>query len=180
MALRDVLRGREGELAERWLAAILASYPADAADFLRRERDEFANPVGQTLARETRAILRALLGDGTGPGGAHAGAELRARLEPIVKIRSIQGLGAAQAVSLFYQLKTAVRGVLDPELGDARMLHELLELELEIDTLALWAFDIFMGCRDRLCEIRVNELKRSVHALLRRASGDADDSVSLP
>jgi hypothetical protein len=172
MTLREILRRQEGALREEWLASILASYPADSARFLRGEKDGFANPVGQTFARATGALLGELLSEKPGDGrdlGVRM-TDLRAHLDPIVKIRSIQGFTASQAVSLFYELKVVLRRRLEAELAsDAVLLRELLELELEIDSFALLAFDLFVGCRESLCEVRVNELKRSVHTLLRRA-----------
>ena len=38
-------------------------------------------------------------------------------------------------------------------------MDEWLKFQSQIDDLALQAFDIYMECRDKICEIRINQAK---------------------
>ena len=52
---------------------------------------------------------------------------------------------------------------------------ELMELESHIDGLALLGFDVYTKRREKLTEIRVNEVKNRVSALLRRTGVNKDN-----
>ena len=51
-------------ILDEWLAATLATYPAQTARVLRELHDPFRNPVGHTLREGLRAVLDALLDAG--------------------------------------------------------------------------------------------------------------------
>ena len=89
-------------IGERWLERTLASYRPDAAAFFKQQQNRFANPVGQTFAERTGAIVDGLL------AGADA-TELCVHLEEIVKIRAVQEFTPAEAVSFVFLLKDAIR-----------------------------------------------------------------------
>jgi len=53
---------------------------------------------------------------------------------------------------------------------EAGVAGELDKLEEDLDKLALQAFDIYMGCRERIFELRVNELRNLMFGALERAN----------
>jgi hypothetical protein len=55
---------------------------------------------------------------------------------------------------------------------DPSLALEMTELEERIDGLALLGFDSYMQRREKLCELKVNEVKNRVSGLLRRAGID--------
>ncbi len=159
--LNALLKKRKDEISRRWIDAVLDSYPADTAAFLRDQKDRFRNPVGHTLTVAAGKII-----DGFVAGDAVD--TLIDPLDDILRIRSIQDYTAAQAVSFVYLLKRAVR---DSITGDdiAGLTHaDLHALEDRLDQLALTAFDRFMRCRERLYEIKANEVRKRTHLLLER------------
>jgi hypothetical protein len=83
-------------------------------------------------------------------------------LQDIIKIRAVQELSASRAVDFVFRLKTAVRAQLGDAVAEPQLLSELVELERQIDQVALAAFDIFVGCREQLSQLRINEVKRGV------------------
>ena len=83
-------------------------------------------------------------------------------MQEIIKIRAVQQLSASQAVSFVFQLKEAIRAELGESVGEPRVSAELVELEGKIDRIALMAFDVFVQCREQVCQLRVNEAKRRV------------------
>ena len=63
-----------------------------------------------------------------------------------------------------------IRGVTKGELrgGGKRVEVELAELEARIDRVALLAFDKYTECREKLHEVRNNEIKGRAERLLQR------------
>ncbi len=49
------------------------------------------------------------------------------------------------------------------------MAEELAALESRIDDMALLAFDLFMGCREKIYELRANEVRNRTVRLLKKA-----------
>jgi hypothetical protein len=170
MTLKDLLNSRRAAIAQRWLENTLESYAPDAAGFFERQKDPFANPVGQALRTGTRAMVDCLL-DGMDAE------KICGCLEEIVKIRSIQDFTPAQAVSFIFSLRQIVRAELGEKL-DSRQLDELAELDSRIDQMALFAFDIYAKSRERLYDIRVDEVKRTVSGLIRRLNREEEKAQS--
>lgn len=173
MGLPELLLQREGVIADQWLERTLATYSPDAAAFFDRRKNEFANPVGHTLRVGITGILASLLRD-------NDPTELCTQLEPIIKIRSVQDLTPGRAVSFVFLLKDAVRAVLSDELSDVQLLRELEVFERHVDQLALFAFDVFTKSRDKLHQLRINDVKRRVSGLMRRMGIGLDDLDSNP
>jgi hypothetical protein len=55
------------------------------------------------------------------------------------------------------------------ELEDISLAQELVALESTIDGLALLGFDSYMQRREKLCDIKVNEMKSRISGLLRKS-----------
>jgi len=145
--LRESLRERKTAIGERWLASLLATYGEDTAAFFKQGPNRFANPVGQTYAEATRAVLDEFLG-GMDP------AVLCTHLEEIIQIRAIQEFTPAQAVSFVFMLKDAIR----EEIGGDE--SGLREIEDRIDQLALFAFDIYVKRREQVYGLRLSEIRK--------------------
>ncbi len=157
-------------ILKNWLQMVLESYPPDVAEFLQREQDQFANPVGSAIADGLAGALQELL------GGMDA-EKLSASLDEIVKIRAIQQFSPSQAVEFVFQLKRAIRQELGDEAADPLLQEELPEFESRIDRVALLAFDIYVRRREKIHDIRTRELReRSGRVLdrLKRIYGGVD------
>jgi hypothetical protein len=144
--LSELSQAKRAAVAERWLAALLATYGEDTAAFLAGRRDRFANPVGRTFADATAAIVDEFL------GGMDA-TVLCTHLEEIVKIRAVQELTPAEAVSFVFMLKDALREEVDADLDTVRSLED------RIDQLALFAFDIYVKRREQVYDLRLREIR---------------------
>jgi hypothetical protein len=160
MSLKDLLVQHREQIHEKWLEAILRTYPQEGFTFLRSEKDRFSNPVGYTLREEIRVLFESLLDEIPREKAA-------ASLENILKIRAVQDFPPAQAVAFVFLLKDIVR----EDVGDAPGLYgDLLEFESKIDELALVAFDQYMKCREKIFDVRVHELRQRSMQLLERVN----------
>ena len=158
--LNEILLQKKAEITQRWLDMVVASYPGDSARFLVSEKDGIRNPVGTALSKATRGIVEGLLaGEET--------SRLAPLLDEVILIRSVQDFSASEVVAFVFALKRAIWEEAGRALAAVETMRELVELESRIDGLALAAFDAYMRARERLSEVRVNEMRRRVYLLER-------------
>jgi len=157
-------RKRRSRILDRWFESILKSYPEQTAKIFRTQKNRFANPVGVILAEEIAGIYDGLI-EGTEIEN------LSRFLDNIIRVRAVQDFTASNAVRFVYLLKTIIRAELKAEINSGQAsIEEMLELESRIDGVALLAFDIYMRCREKLYDLRANELKNRTFRLLQRAN----------
>ena len=157
--LHSLLSLHKAAVAQAWYDAIIGSYPADSAKFFQAERDCIANPVGQNIASAARTIIDELIRDPSGPSEA-----LSSALDSVVRIRAVQGFTAGQAVGFVFALKD----VIEQQLGADADAEALRHFDRLVDNLALHAFEIYMACREKMAEIRINEVKKRTYKLVER------------
>jgi hypothetical protein len=153
--LRERLEEHRDAIVERWCDDALAAYADTAATAFARERDRFANPVGHSIRVGTRAIFDALL---TGADDA----AIRGALDGILSIRAVQQLPVDLAVGFLFHLKDLIRAELNGMGDERRMGPAVVELERRIDRAVLAAFETYVAYRELVCELRINEMKRSI------------------
>ncbi len=160
--LREILEREHPTIVERWLEAILATYPEDSARFLKNQRDQFANPVGTTLSRELHSVFDELVRGETAES-------TREFLDRIIRIRAVQDFSPAAALAFVFDLKQIVRELIMDEVREKGLLDELARFEARIDEMGLLAFNVYMECREKLYELRVQEVKKGAYLLLKKA-----------
>ena len=165
MALTEILLCKRAVILEGWLQKVLESYPDPSRHFLHQVKDPFANPIGATLSKELAALLDGLLA-GSDPVAAERA------LDAVIKIRSVQGLTASQAVAFIFKLKQIVREAAEKEIATSQAAGEMLAFDAKVDDLALSAFDLYAANREKICAIRIDEMKRSLF-VIERASRPA-------
>lgn len=158
MELQGLLQEHKGVIADTWYNATLQMYPPEAARFLRNGKNPFANPVGASLLKAVGAVVDGLAEQKTVE-------EIAPSLDEALKIRAIQGMPASTAVGFVFALKTAVRA----QVGRIAYREHLLAFDAKVDELAMAAFDMYMGHRERLYEIRVGEIRNQAYNMLARA-----------
>ncbi|MHC5037752.1 MAG: RsbRD N-terminal domain-containing protein [Planctomycetota bacterium] len=164
-ALGSPFPEKKAAILQRWLEETLASYAPETSAFLHRGKDRFANPVGHALRTGTAGVLDALVED-MDPD------RICRHLDEIIRVRAVQDMTPAEAVAFVFSLKKAARDVVGDSTRRPELTAGLLEFDTRVDQVALFAFDIYSRCRDQLGELRINEMKRSVAALLERYHKD--------
>ncbi len=150
--LNDFLEKKKRAILERWLHLILETYPADTGTMMRKDKNQFTNPVGSTISREIEVLLGKLC-EGI------QDEKCQTSLDSILKIRSVQDFSPSKAVGFVFLLKRAIGETLKNEICKESVMDEWLKFQSRIDELALLAFDIYMDCREKICEIRVKEAR---------------------
>jgi hypothetical protein len=162
MKLTKLLAQKKAPIVGRWLDLIFETYPDDAQRFLTKQKDRFANPVGTTISKEIENLYDELI-EGLEPD------RVSPLLDRIIRIRAIQDFSPSQAVNFVFLLKKAIKKETSNEILEDQLSEDLTIMESRIDDLALLAFDIYMGCREKLYDIRANEAKNQVSRLLQQA-----------
>jgi hypothetical protein len=150
--IQDLLKENEEAILERWFHLILETYPANTASVMKKDKNPFTNPVGSTLLREIDVLFKKLC-------SGNQDEKCQSSLDAILKIRSIQDFTPSKAVGFIFLLKRAIGETLKNKIGKGSVMDEWLEFQSRIDDLALQAFDVFMDCREKICEIRVNQAR---------------------
>ena len=170
MRLGKFLSDRKSAICNKWFDLTIETYPEETARFLKNKKNRFANPVGHILFQELESIMDGLI----------QGADLdtlRPGLDNIIRIRAVQDISASQAVAFIFLLKQVIRDEMEQEIQEGPIGKELLEVESRIDGLTLLSFDIFMKCREKIYDLKANELNNRTIRLLQRAKLLVDDPV---
>lgn len=163
MSLDRFLSDKRSAIIKKWRDLLVGTYPIDTQRFLKKEKDRFSNPVGQTIAEGLEVIYDELIaGNDTD--------KITASLDRIIRIRAVQDFKPSEAVGFVIRLKRIIRDELGITAQENEIQGELEALEQRIEKAALLAFDIYANCRQKLYELKVNETKNQVARFLKRAN----------
>jgi len=162
MDLSDLLAQKRSPVVKQWCDLILETYPAQSQNFLRTQKDRFANPVGQTIFEGIESIYDELV-------GAADANKISLFLDNIIRVRAIQEFSPSQAIGFIFGLKKIIRDELGSEIQQNGISEEWGAFESRIDSLALLCFDIYTKCRQEIFDIRVNEVRNQSSRLLKMA-----------
>ncbi len=163
MDLKKLLQERKATIVRKWFNAVAETYPDDTSNFLKKHKAQFTNPVGYTISDGIEHLFDALL-QGMLPD------KVSSFLDGIIRIRAIQDFAPSEAVAFIFHLKKVIRQELGEEvLAQQGMSEDLRTFEAAIDDLALYAFDLYMNCREKIYELKANEARNMTYRLLQKA-----------
>lgn len=162
MTLLNFLSEKRSVILNRWYDSILNSYPAETARFLKSQKNPFLNPVGSTTYKSLEGLYDYLCRKAEED-------KVSQFLDSIVRIRAVQEFTPSQSIRFILSLKAVIREELKEEIGAHGLHAELREFEQKIDDLSLLAFDIYMKCREKLYQLKVNELQGMTYRRLQKA-----------
>lgn len=160
MTLKTLLAEQRHYMLDTWAKQVLATYSPDAAQIFHRKKDRFANPVGYNVRAGLAECYDSLVGEEE-PGVGR-------QMEELIKVRAVQQFPPSEAMAFVFQLKDIVRQFaekLKMEVEPA----DLLALDGRVDRMALLVFDCYMGCRERLHQVRIRELESNRYVLTDQA-----------
>ena len=152
MRLESLLNRNKRTILEDWFHLLVETYPADSAQFLKREKDAFANPVGSSARAGLEAVFDELLGDMDSEA-------LTDFLDPLIRIRAAQSFTPSRATGFIFLLKKSIRKIISKDISSLGLHDELHAFEMRIDELALLGFDIYMECREKIYQLKEKEVK---------------------
>jgi hypothetical protein len=152
MSLKPLLAKKKKAILREWFDRVVGTYPVDMQGLFRQQGDPFSNPVGSTIFAGLEGLLAELLGEGDS-------GKVRPHLDRILRIRAIQDFPPSRAVVFLPLLKGVLRKEIGEEERQRRFQEEWLELESRIDGFLLLAFDIYMECREKIFQLKTQELR---------------------
>jgi hypothetical protein len=152
MNLNHLLAKKKKAILHQWFDRTLRTYPIDMQVFFRQHGDPFANPVGSTIFAGLDGLLGELLRKGDPE-------KTRSLLDSILRIRAIQDFPPSQAVVFLPLLKGILKEEIGEEVRQNQLYEEWLALESRIDDFLLLAFDIYMKCREKIFQLKTQDLR---------------------
>ena len=149
--LEQLLKEKKKEILEKWEDNILGTYKPDALAIFKKQKDQFANPIGHKVRIGLNELFDVLCD--TSDKGVRT-----PDLEELIKLRAVQEFSASDAVSFVFKLKEIAREELKKR-DVASFYNEWLAFDARIDAAALVVFDMFMINRDLIHKVRLNEFK---------------------
>jgi hypothetical protein len=159
---QKLIKQEKATILQKWFVLAIQAYDPDTAKFLKNQKDQFANPVGNNTLKGLQGLLDQLL-DNLEPK------TVISYLDPIIRIRAVQAFTPSQATAFVLSLKTVLRETLGKKLRDDQMIADFLEFESKIDRLCLMAFDIYMECKEKIYQISANETRNRTFSAFERA-----------
>ncbi len=160
--IKNFLENRKTSIIKKWFDLVIDTYPPETSRFLRKEKDPFNNPVGNTTVKSLEALFDYLLNKSSQE-------TLVSFLDPVIRIRSAQNFPPSKAVGYILFLKEIIREELTNEKNSHFSINELSALDSQIDELVLMAFDIYAACRETFYQIKANEEKNRFFKAFERA-----------
>lgn len=162
MDLVKQLAQKKSALIKAWFEKVANTYPIDTAQFIKNQKDPFANPVGHNSLESLNSIFDMALN----------GFDRKAAqplIDPIIRIRAIQDFTPSKAVRFVFDLKDIVRDIAAADQDARQSQRALADLDHRIDDLGLLAFDIYMQCREKIYDLKANEMRARTLSAFDRA-----------
>lgn len=156
MDLAEGFRNHKEKIVTRWVEYMMSTY--GASEMFLKNRDRFANPVGGTIREALGQLFELLSKDGSAE-------ECAGPLEHIMAIRAVQQFSPAEAIAPINAVKHITREVFGADKERKHLVNELYDFEFRVDLVMLKGFDIYMQYRERLYQVRIDEIKSGSHIL---------------
>ncbi len=150
--IKELLLRREKAIVDKWIQSIIVTYPAKTSSFLRLQKDQFRNPLGHIISESAKRIFDEII-DEFDPE------RVKLALSDIIKVRAVQNFSPSQAVGFIFFLKQVIEAEIAYEIKNDETSEELKIIEHRIDRTALTAFDLYMEAKEKVFQLRMNEVK---------------------
>lgn len=156
MDLQEALWNYRENIVNKWVDYTLSTYIS--SEFFKKEKDKFANPTGG-LVRDALSSLFLLLRE------QKEDTDYKKAVEPLLLLRSIQEFLPSQAVAPINAVKHITREVLEKDKETKELVNQLYDFDFAVDLAMLAAFDQYMASRERLYQVRMDEIKTGNNVL---------------
>ncbi len=150
--IKELLSQREKAIVDKWIQSIIVTYPAKTSSFLRLQKDRFRNPLGHIISESAKRIFDEIIGE-------FDPERVKLALTDVIKVRAVQSFSPSQAVGFVFFLKQVIEAEVAYEIKNEETNEELKIIEHRIDRTALTAFDLYMEAKEKVFQLRMNEVK---------------------
>jgi hypothetical protein len=144
------LKQNRDTILQEWQNQTINTYQPEMIRFLKKEKNQFSNPVRNTIITSLEKIYDGILSDNS---------EENTGLEELIKVRAVQNFSPSEALSFLFGLKKIIRTELIKSEQKTGSLKELYVFDQKVDVLLRYAFDYYNECRIKIHEIKISEIK---------------------
>lgn len=150
--LKELLIKKKSSIIDKWIQLIFESYPAGTFEFLKSQKDRFSNPVGHIITDTTVKLFDEII-DGSNIE------KIKPILNDFIKLRAVQDFLPSEAANIIFSLKKVLYKELEKEINEEKIFNEFTKIESQLDEIALASFNLYMEAREKVFQIRINEVK---------------------
>ena len=149
--LQNLLIQNRDSLLQEWIDQTINTYEPEMVRFLKKEKNQFSNPVRNTIISSLEKIYDTIFtGDSVDEYNG---------LEEIIKVRTVQDFSPSDALSFLFDLKKIIRSELQKCDQKVEAMDELYDIEERFDSLFKKAFNYYNDCRQKIQDIKMAEIK---------------------
>ena len=149
--LQNLLIQNKDSIVQEWVDQTINTYGPEMVRFLKKEKNQFSNPVRNTIITSLKKIFDSIFtGDSIDDYNG---------LEEIIKIRAVQDFSPSDALSFIFDLKKIIRTELSKIEQKSETIDEFYKIDQRFDALYRQAFDIYNKCRLKIQDIKMAEIK---------------------
>jgi len=149
--LDKFLKQNRESILQVWFEQTINTYGPEMVRFLKKEKDQFSNPVRNTIITSLDRIYDGIV------SGNHV--DEHHGLEEIIKVRAVQDFSPSDALSFLFDFKKIIRTAFTKSEQEPETLVELADFDQRFDIVLKKAFDIYNNCRQKIQEIKMAEIK---------------------
>ena len=149
--LQNLLIQNKNSIVQEWVDQTINTYGPEMVRFLKKEKNQFSNPVRNTIITSLKKIFDSIF---TGDSIDYYNG-----LEEIIKIRAVQDFSPSDALSFIFDLKKIIRTELSKIEQKSETIDEFYIIDQRFDALYRQAFDIYNKCRRKIQDIKMAEIK---------------------
>lgn len=153
--VKELISQKKEIIVGKWIQSIFDTYPAETSEFLRLQKNQFSNPVGHIICEAAEKIFDSIL-------SGNQTLEIKILLNDIIKIRAVQDFLPSKAACFIFSLKDIIKEEVQQNISDINSFNEFCSVLSEIDRVALIAFDLYSEAREKVYQLRMNELKNKI------------------
>ncbi|MDY6820717.1 MAG: hypothetical protein SVN78_03725 [Deferribacterota bacterium] len=159
---REYFLDKKNKILDDWFNHLISHYDDNKLDYLEKERDPFLNPVKYIFKSALGSIFSYIFEDEE--------LDLVSQdIEKLIKLLALNGPKASEVLGLFVFFKQHINALFMSSFSLEEKIDEYNEITNIFDNLLLKIFDMYVQCREKIYEIRVNEIKRMTFPLLERS-----------
>ncbi len=163
MNLDKLIKEKKTQILKLWILKFTNTYPEESAQFFRGGPGQFANPVGHTFRSNLDKIFDELFME-------YDSKKMQGLVDPIVRIRAVQGFDPSEAVCFVPMLKQSVWEICGKEVTRQDHISEWLDFIERLELLTYTSFDVYMRCREQLWKQKAEFTNSRTHKLLEKAN----------
>lgn len=156
--MKQKIIDKKEKLFGRWLEYLINTYPKESHKFFVQVEKQFTNPIGYTMQTELDKIYD-VMADNCNIE------DIKEPLGNIIRVRAVQDFPPSLALDFIPEMKE----ILSKEsINDAKYIDFL-------DNMLLISFDLFMASREKLYEIKANEVRNRFGRVVDRLNQRYDE-----